>query len=144
MEWIENLKFLKNLNYFELYYYRLTNKELKLMIKSIRNLQFLEEFYIYDNKFEQSTILKLFLYYRIPPILKKSNLMSICYQKKKMDDKDEQDEENDEEEENETYSDNDYGENKRRDVELHDMVENFGYPDLESDKNKLNFNILFD
>ena len=79
---------MKNLNYLELYYYRLTNKELKLMIKSIRNLQFLEEFYIYDNKFEQSTILKLFLYYRIPPILKKSNLMSICYQKKEMDDKD--------------------------------------------------------
>ena len=49
-----------------------------------------------------------------------------------------------EEEENETYSDNDYGKDKRRDVEFDDMVEQLGYPDLEADKNEFNFNILFD
>ena len=156
VEWIQNLKFLKNLNYFELYYYRLTDKELKLLIKSIRNLEFLEEFYIYDNKFEQSKVLKLFIYYKIPPILKKSNLMSITYQKREISDEEEEEEEDEEEkkkkkkkmekeeEENETYSDNDYGKDKRRDVEFDDMVEQLGYPDLEADKNKFNFNILFD
>ena len=159
VEWIENIKYLKSLNNFELMYYTLTYKELKILIKSIRNLEFLEELYLYDNRFEQLKVLKLFFYYRIPPILKKSNLMSICYKTKNRDNKnseDEDGEESDEEkeeknekdkidddDEKETFSDNDYGEDKRRQVELEEMVENFGYPDLEFNNTQFDFNFLF-
>ena len=149
VEWIENIKYLKSLNNFELMYYTLTYKELKILIKSIRNLEFLEELYLYDNRFEQLKVLKLFFYYRIPPILKKSNLMSICYKDEDCEESDEEKEEKnekdkiDDDDEKETFSDNDYGEDKRRQVELEEMVENFGYPDLEFNNTQFDFNFLF-
>ena len=120
IEWIENLKYLKNLNYFELAYYEFNYQELKLFVKSVRNLEFLEEIKFYDGKFNQKKVLQLFMYYKLPPILKKFNIISLC------DEFIDSDDDND----NETYSDSDFGQ-ERPVWEFPSLIESFGYPNLE-------------
>ena len=79
-EWIKNLKFLKNLNYFELMYYDLTFEELELFFESVQNLEYLLEIKFYDNSFNQNKVLNLLGMYKLPPILKKFNILSQCYE----------------------------------------------------------------
>ena len=101
--WIENLKYLKNLNYFELMFYELTIKELELFIKSIQNLDYLMEIKILDNCFKLEDVKEILSKYPLPNMLLKFNIFSQCVgdEENEEEDDDEQEEEEEEEEEGE-------------------------------------------
>ena len=96
--WIQNLKYLKNLNYFELMFYELTIKELELFIKSIQNLEYLMEIKILDNCFELEDVKEILSKYQLPNMLLKFNIFSQCVGDEENEEEDEEEEEEEEEE----------------------------------------------
>lgn len=97
-EWLQNLKFLKNLEYFEIMYYGLTIEELEIFMKSIQNLEFLFEIYFNDNNFSKDKVIKLLKKYKLPPQLRYFNIFSQCIEEKQENENNDEnyDENNDE------------------------------------------------
>ena len=96
--WIQNLKYLKNLNYFELMFYELTINELELFVKSIQNLEYLMEIQILDNCFELDDVKEILSKYQLPNMLLKFNIFSQCVGDEENEEEDDEQEEEEEEE----------------------------------------------
>lgn len=89
IEWLENIKYLKNLSYYELNEYKFTIDELEIFLKSIQNLEFLYQIELESSNFELKKVMKLLSVYKLPPILKQFNLISLSHIKKNDKNKDE-------------------------------------------------------
>ena len=131
--WIKNIKFLKNLNYFQIMYYDFTIDELELFLQSIQNLEYLYEIIFYDNCFEGKKVTKLLSKYKLPPILKKFNIWSQCI------DSDEEEDSNfiKDEYKSKKKTENKKDKNPIEDFDteilrkLYFLINHFKYPDLE-------------
>ena len=148
IEWLQNLKYLVNLEYFEIMYYSLTIEELEVFLQSVQNLTFLFEIKFYDNKFSYDKVIKLLKKYKLPPQLRFFNLFNQCYQNEDDEDEDEdEDEDNNDKEDKNDKKDEDKDKDKDKDKnndkieykdENKDIYTNlikdqkyFGYPKLE-------------